>query len=332
MSAGQEFKNWKELCIFIDQPVLKANSRKAQKNRLSEYFTFHKVDGKQTIIIDSIIRQSGVSLSHGLFAHGIQSLLLNMLAVNYMATENNVMLITHNVLSERLSLTSKKFRKLMLDKKHVAIDYNVDAQIVSDFFYEITRQSKKRIISSMDGLVKSKLIEYNTIGMIAYAIGKDVKRRKMNSIEQKAYEEATEIVKAELNIKNQYVAAMHGMTKRYNDHLIQEISRILRLDNIRYCFQSYEIILSKDITCDDMAVNSLLLKETNSMENELLKNTHESTTERFKKMNGKSIYKISNEYGSIHPMDMDKHRVRSDDKFIAGTTLLINDILLDDSS
>ena len=332
MYPGQEFKNWKELCNFIDQPVLKANSRKAQKNKLSEYFTFHKLDKKQTIIIDTIIKANGVSVSHGLFAHGIQTLLLNMLASHYVATNKNVMLITHNVLAEKLALTSERFKLSLPNKNAIGEEYNIDQQIISDFFHEVTRQNKRRIENSMNGLANDGLIKYSKVGMIAYRRGKTVNRRKMNTLELNALFEATEKVKLEMNITNQYVAAIHGLTKKYNSRIIEELSSILRLDNIVYCFKSYEIKLSKDITCDERLVSSLLLKEVKDIKSNIMDKTCEAASDRFNKINSVAIDKLDMEYGSIHPMDMDKYSVRASDEFLKNTTLLIKEVLMNNSS
>lgn len=138
LKEGMEFKNYKELCLFLNQPIVRGNSLNSQKDSFACYFEYETKENSTSLVITNVYLEPLLDISNNTLSGLIQKLIVDMLTHEYLETGNKHMVISKRQLYLKLKLTNDNFN--LYDKKerdNLIDNLNITLKDVVDF-YNIT--------------------------------------------------------------------------------------------------------------------------------------------------------------------------------------------------
>lgn len=237
LQKGQEFKNLKELCNFVDIKYKDStNSRKAIFKELKRYVEFEKKGRKITITeiytepkekIDNRGKSESSRNNNNIYMQHIDPILTNYL-INM---DNNVMYVTINQLAEIAGIINRNYREFK-DNQKAFFNYLKENKIVenstavNNVFYNIQDILRPMISSSLDRLKNQGIIEYE----YNYILHKKLEVRLATDEEVKIIKECEERILQELEVSRAEIGRSDTLRKKYykkvNELVFEEIKDI----------------------------------------------------------------------------------------------------------
>ena len=265
LSEGMVIKNYKELCILLDEPVkVGGNGRQYQLREFERFFTYHKNGHK--FIIDAIhteplekidLRREGNSI----YSDDIQNLILCMLNDNEKKkyTEKGIMTLSCCNLLLKLSMININYSLGRKNMKELSDLINIEEFYIYDFFNITHSGLKGKLETALNALNRKALITWKKV-MTLCKEEVTIKKNETGTpllingevqyIVEKNYVRATkEEEQLVLNIERKYLEKMHYEDKRdlivygsYSEFIKKVNSELSKKANILYYYNSYEII------------------------------------------------------------------------------------------
>lgn len=272
ITKGQVFKNYKELCSFINEPVKNGKAKRLQMQELERYISYHKEGNK--IVVDEVDKVVEVKVdkrkvsnklsNNGKYSNDLQTIILDMLAN---AKGNHVFLSTVDFFHQ-LNMVNANYKLAKNNVPRLSEITSVPTDTCYNFFNTTTSSLRKKLDIALKALERRKLVKSSKVYCVCIRTTEDVKYSDIGDniildknctnlktkiihrpatnkeIEQILFIEKT--VLSDLGCVDVQDCYIKGLWHKYNE----EVSKHLLTLNIEYYYKSYKINFSPDIIQD----------------------------------------------------------------------------------
>lgn len=165
IKKGKKFKNFHELCDALGVPFKKGNGRKTLIDEMNRFFTFEKLDGKQTLVITSVKSSPKIRMTYsgGVYAPYSVPLLCKILDTAH--ASDNYLVVSYGALAKLMGLCNSNYNNHKFINSFVRTNFSHlshhECKAVKDKFLETSLARQKRIIrSTLTQLRESGIISY----------------------------------------------------------------------------------------------------------------------------------------------------------------------------
>lgn len=241
------YKNYKELCVVLDEGLKAGKSRSLQIKRWEKYFKYIKQG--QKFIIEEIYTEPLTKENAGnnnKYIFDIQDILTDYIYKNRNPESGKVML-SFSKLINILGLVNDTYTIANCRKKELSDILNIELRAVY-FFYNNTRSEFKRIIErALKNLENRSVIHCNKIYMIAEKVKTDdgdyyVIHREATDSETTMITDIQKMTLEHLNLSDFQKLFLSGSTKykEFTQLALQECP-----SNWLYYFKAYELLVGE---------------------------------------------------------------------------------------
>jgi hypothetical protein len=363
ISKGQIFKNYKELCIALDETPKTSNSKNAQMKQWERYFMYSKQGHK--IIIEEIYDLP--KESHDLRSKGnnaapyidtIEELILNLLAQD---KNNGQLFLSRGRLLKELKMINENYTYYKNRKPALSKFTNIRIEEIDDFYISSNTTFKSNLETALNRLQRQSLIFWRYALTVCYVstyiettTTGHVKATKINYTNEDGeevvefntvhpsqhvkYREATEdeikiILEIEREILKRYDC--NDKAEVFKRGLVQsfykDVNEILfDKTNIVYYYNSYEILFNNEHVqekLDELRLNSSLKEQ-----NEKLLNVGvmERLTSKAKSRHEKAIDEIDENILDDYYIISERKQLRSNDEYLTNNRYLTQTLITKD--
>ncbi len=338
LENGQEFKNYKELCNFLNQPIGAGNQKKYQLKEFERYFEYHKVG--QKIIIDNIYIEALTKYSRGLYSSLIQKTLLDLMAER-LKNNKEEMLFSSMKIFEMLCMVNSNYRygkynNEML-KQNLDIEYNE-----IDEFYSLTKGRMDRMLKTAIRDLKNKYLIHHEDKIILHTINRigiyenhnkvaadDKQTKYINDVRHNIMIGMGFDNKQKLFFSNKFNEFNNAVLTYLNDNIKNDLENNnyqCGFDEIKYLYDGHRILFTENINSEIKHLEKFLLNnrdDVRKMLNTELVNSYRLTYDKLNKKAKSELWE-----GDCDSWDSDsisdKSNVRSSDNFIDNGNKLID--------
>lgn len=330
MSEGQVFKNYKELCTFLRQPVADGNSKKSQLKEFERHFEYERQGYKY--IIKHIYDEPLSALSTGLYSNLIQKLILDMMVKARDNGEHKINL-SKSMLLEKLCMVNFNYTKGKYDKR-IFDDIEVSDMDVKLFYMSVDNNMKRRIDSALNSLSKKNIIDYDMITMICVDYDGVRRVRKAYDIERQYISEVKYNFMNNLGCKDEVEILLKGLWNKYmkqvmeyvNDNIQYDIS--VDYDRVEYFYKAYDIVFHDAVTKESSMLNQFVLDNRSDIEKLLNYEIVTRNKDSYKKIKDKYEDLLINmeptDYFTMNPYKRDTYEYKSSNEYVEGGCKLVD--------
>lgn len=242
---GQEFKNYKELCLTLDMAIKSGSgSKKAQLKELECYCKLGQ-DGRK-FIIEEIYdepkqKEDNRGKSEGSRRY-IYGNLIQLLITDLLARCNGEISISRGWLLRTIGMTNVNYNYCWANLSKFSKHVNMNENIIYDFYNSSNNNFKSAIESALKRLMDKRVIMYNTIIKVVENEGYS-HPRTATSLELKI------IMTCETDILNQlgFEKISDVRTSKHWKLFKQKVSQYLNKEtNIKFYYTAYDITINED--------------------------------------------------------------------------------------
>jgi hypothetical protein len=304
ISEGQIFKNYKELCAEINQPIKTGKSKQLQLLDWERFFEFSR-SGNSFIInkiyetpiekVDNRGKSEGSRRS--IYGNAAQLLITDLLARSngYITISKSKLMLSIGMINLNYGGCSQQIKKLA---KYI----DMNEKFIYDF-YNINNGNFTRIIeTALNNLEDKSIIIYNKIIKVCeqgrYSPRKATKWEETQILEceKEILEELGFENKSEVRVSNKWIKFRQGVQSKLNERT-----------DIKYYYQAYEITVNKKyIEQERNKLANLLLKQV--VRDETLNNLNLTIIEHFIS-NSKERHENGFTSGKLSKIRLDKNYI-----------------------
>lgn len=241
ISAGQIFKNYKELCLELEEEVKAGDSKKAHLAELARYCNFEKVGHRIKIkeIYDIPIEKvenRGRSESRNIYGKLIQLLITDLLAKykGHLSISRSMLLRSISMVNSNYSICGENISKL---SRYI----DAEEAVVYDFYNTSNSNFKNAIETALNNLMDKRIIIYDRVtkvreqGSVLTRLATQSEKTLIAATEKKLLEELG------YEKMSQVRCSKHWKTFkiRARQYLHQE-------SNLDYYFMAYDITINDE--------------------------------------------------------------------------------------
>jgi hypothetical protein len=266
LEEGMVFKNYKELCLFLEQPVVDGGSKRSQLEMFQRYFEYSK-DGYKFTITHVYLEPLTLEQfdTDGIYSGLIQKLLLDYLEKFMLSNSNKPLLLSKSQMYELLGLITEDYIEYRDNKNELCKILNISKDVVNEFYTFTSSRLYGYCETALRSLVKRSVINIKPNTFILN-VGRRA-TRLCDEFEEKEILTHEYDVMRELSVKhkistpdaiNHFIIINAGLWRTLTD----EVSRRLKdsaIPNLNYYYRGYEIVLTKNITSEKERVNRYIL-------------------------------------------------------------------------
>jgi hypothetical protein len=160
LEQGQEFKNYKELCLFLCQPISSGESKMSQIETFKLYFEYETKGHK--IIITEVYDMPLFDYSTGMYKTLIQRLLIDLFVSEANNNKFN-MLLSNTQIMEYCHMVNDNYKVGRHNVKGVKNDTGIPIEYINDFYNTTHSKLAKTIKSSLTSLRLGSYIHFNKV-------------------------------------------------------------------------------------------------------------------------------------------------------------------------
>ena len=292
-------KNYKELCIILEESHKTGEAKCNQLKWFGEYFTYSKQGHK--FIIDKVDKDKEIipmqdnrhlasnTHNNGAYSKYIKLLVLNMLSHNEHrnAKRRNVFFIGKNTLLLELNMINDNYKYGNYNREKMANYLGIDVDYVHEFFNTNTRKLKDSVESALKNLqYKERLIDYYVVKVVGTT----------SHEHREATEEEVEII-SECERSTMEDMNINDITFIYIANLVKDFYEItnkkLREKGILYYYYSYKIIFNDFVyNRNEQLMYILGLEEEQESKRLLNEKVYERLSESVIKRHNKTIEEL----------------------------------------
>jgi len=252
LTIGMTFKNYKELCLFLDMPVKAGKSKILQLEDLSRYCVFTRDKQKYIvteIFIEPLAKMEYVNGNNSKYVEHIKYMLLHKLSTcdGYTCT------FTKNNLFEFLGMVNPFYSKKAFIKKIIQTNNSDISDFDINHFYMRSNDRMTRILfDSLNSLKRQFLISYREVDMIVRLNEKGIKEHNEANKEE---------IKLIMDIKRQVLldmkltSMMQIIFKFKTEEFYRRVTGILKEEyDIEYTYKQFELIFTKENILEEIEI------------------------------------------------------------------------------
>ena len=341
---GQVVKNYKEMCVLLDEEVKKGgNTKKAQIKDWERYFTYHKEGHK--FVIDEIYKvplppNNNITKYIPL----IEKLILHIIFENGADT---VLYINKSKLYQMLKMINERYTTMKYHKMQLSKKYDVDSEVIKDFYNTSDDLLERNVEQAIKSLERQSLIKCTEVYSVCEVLtstynelfieeeideyGDKVSNPKIinhNNVKTKHRRATEEETKLILSLQREQLKKLKcvDMREMYRKGLFKEFYKpindyLLFNHNINFYYISYEFIFNKNHITEAYIENNTFLLDDESyyITSSLLNN---NISDKLLDLAENRHIKSKN----IESMNLND-TIRSNDNYMDDIKLLINNLI-----
>ena len=244
LSEGMTFKNYKELCLFLDAPVKTGNAKLVQMNELSRYCTFNK-QGQKIAIIEIFaeplpkidLRSEG---NNSKYVEHIQAQILHTLS----KTEGHKYTITKNNLFESLGMVNTMYLdKALVLKLLPKKDSRFTKFNINHLYLRVNDRFTRILFDSLNSLENRCLLDYNELYMVVRIDEDGIEHHlKATDLEKVLITDIKYKVLQDMKLNS----VMQVMFKFKTDEFYRRVNKKLKEYDIDYAYKQIELLFEKN--------------------------------------------------------------------------------------
>lgn len=264
LKEGQEFKNYKDLCKYLEQPTLSGNSKISQLETFSRHFEFEKEGYK--IIITNVYEEPLTEFSKGLYSSLVQKLILDLMA-RQLNTNVKKLILSNGQLFELLCLVNENYKHGKNNHHHLMELLDVNKLDVKEFYSNSESKLSNMIKRALNGLKIKSLIDYNYTTIICHedsdgnsqiSTATDQERRFILSVQEDMLKHYNCKDLIEVVLKEKWYPFMTDTIKEINLRL-EEKEIYTGYNKILYYYKGYDIVFNDSILRERNKLNRFIL-------------------------------------------------------------------------
>lgn len=162
LEEGKVFKNFKELCVFMEwidkETTLSTCSKRKYEKSLSQICSWEKINGTNKILIKEIYKQRKKRIdgrsSRSKYIKPIESILMYELMQN-----RNKNYLSINAIGEMLGIYNEKFKEDSEFYSKLAFENYIEEYLVSIFLFNSKGEINRIIKRAMKSMITNGVIE-----------------------------------------------------------------------------------------------------------------------------------------------------------------------------
>lgn len=310
LKEGMIIKNYKELCLLLNEKIKSGASKRSQLKELERYIKYHK-DGNK-FVIDEIYKETKGKIdnrengNNSIFNLHIQKLILDLLVLQLEHKHKNIFLSTCKLM-ESIAMINSNYGFCKENITQLATYLKMDEDNIYEFYQNSYGSLKGALESALNVLTNKSLIIWDTVVTISenIEIEEDERKRIIENHRPATQQEKESIIQAEKDVliemgfenKRDIV-----ICKRWKD-FIKKVNKILKeTEEMNYYYKSY-----------DITFNTYVLQEQNKIEKMLLKNENRQIEKH--QLNNKIVNKFVDNAKNRQEKAIDKTGANNDTWF-----------------
>lgn len=280
---GQIIKNYKELCLLLNEPIKTGNSKKSQLKEFERYFSYTK--DKNKFIIKEIYlapKEKTDKRLESIYGQYIEKLILDLLVQELTENKKKVLNYSTGNLFKTLAMINNNYTYCNTNKPQLAYYLNIDKEYIKDFYNNVYSKLVQTLESALKRLSNKMLIHWYKIFTIA------INEPIIEYGELKGYEEIHQRIDSDDDIRfiittEKKIATEMGY-KSKRDIILSEkykqfnesVTNILQEEwgeNIKYYYSSYKILFNDFVTAEQKELELLLENEERKLTQHQLNDT-----------------------------------------------------------
>jgi len=246
LEIGQEFKNYKEMCLFLCQPICGGTSKTSQLEQFKLYFDYETIGHK--IIISEVYDLPLFNYSTGMYKALIQKLLMDMF-VTELNQKKYKMLLSNNQIMEYCHMVNDKYKIGNRNRKIVKEDTNIPMGYIHEFYNNTNSKLIKTIESTLNSLRKGSYIHYNKV----MAISENYKVRIAPEYIRRVIINKENMIYKEMGLEDFQSVLFCGKYIEFNEKVLALVNEELREEfmdedySLDYYYNAYDIVIGDRI-------------------------------------------------------------------------------------
>lgn len=247
LKVGQLFKNYKDMCSYLNQDVLKADSKEAQLKEWRRYIEWVK-DGQKIVVTD--IYDTPLDRTDGRVTNGTQKYqqYIEDILLAYMDSEINKdnaktniegcdyqFAFTLNGLALLCNMVNKRYVSKNIDS--VLIDAGYTKFNIKDFFSRTELKFSLIINNALQNMEKRKIINYNKVLIIE----QNGEKRVATVHDENDYLNMEKLALTKMSYSSVVEVFIYNKAKEYYALVDENIKKHLGWDK---CYKAYVINLN----------------------------------------------------------------------------------------
>ena len=348
------YKNYKELCGILEEPIKGGKSKQLQMKDFERYFKYHKEGNK--IIIDDIYSKEKEKIdmrkseyisetdkrhngNNTFYGEDIEKLLLLMMASTMVDDE---LILPMSIILNKISMVNSNYSIGRRNQEKLSEILKIDEKYVNDFYDTTHSNLRSTLESALNRLDKKALLRWKTVRMVCKKVAV-VKYNELDEIEidmdtdrvqysiQEEYDIATKeqdliIIDAENKILEEMKLNNLNEVIRYgkiNEFYKKVYNIVKKKANIKYYFNGYCLIFNRNNIVKELEKHGEDLEEIRVKLNQKVKEkTLDNAIKRQEKTTKETIAKG---YGTKRKTD--KQNLRLSDTYLDNIQLLIDTVI-----
>ena len=348
------YKNYKELCGILEEPIKGGKSKQLQMKDFERYFKYHKEGNK--IIIDDIYSKEREKIdmrkseyisetdkrhngNNTFYGEDIEKLLLLMMASTMVDDE---LILPMSIILNKISMVNSNYSIGRRNQEKLSEILKIDEKYVNEFYDTTHSNLRSTLESALNRLDKKALLRWKTVRMVCKKVAV-VKYNELDEIEidmdtdrvqysiQEEYDIATKeqdliIIDAENKILEEMKLNNLNEVIRYgkiNEFYKKVYNIVKKKANIKYYFNGYCLIFNRNNIVKELEKHGEDLEEIRVKLNQKVKEkTLDNAIKRQEKTTKETIAKG---YGTKRKTD--KQNLRLSDTYLDNIQLLIDTVI-----
>ena len=348
------YKNYKELCGILEEPIKGGKSKQLQMKDFERYFKYHKEGNK--IIIDDIYSKEKEKIdmrkseyisetdkrhngNNTFYGEDIEKLLLLMMASTMVDDE---LILPMSIILNKISMVNSNYSIGRRNQEKLSEILKIDEKYVNEFYDTTHSNLRSTLESALNRLDKKALLRWKTVRMVCKKVAV-VKYNELDEIEidmdtdrvqytiQEEYDIATKeqdliIIEAENKILEEMQLNNLNEVIRYgkiNEFYKKVYEIVKKKANIKYYFNGYNLIFNRCNIIKELEKHGEDLEEIRVKLNQKVKEkTLDNAIKRQEKTTKETIAKG---YGTKRKTD--KQNLRLSDTYLDNIQLLIDTVI-----
>ena len=348
------YKNYKELCGILEEPIKGGKSKQLQMKDFERYFKYHKEGNK--IIIDDIYSKEKEKIdmrkseyisetdkrhngNNTFYGEDIEKLLLLMMASTMVDDE---LILPMSIILNKISMVNSNYSIGRRNQEKLSEILKIDEKYVNEFYDTTHSNLRSTLESALNRLDKKALLRWKTVRMVCKKVA-IVKYNELDEIEidmdtdrvqysiQEEYDIATKeqdliIIDAENKILEEMKLNNLNEVIRYgkiNEFYKKVYNIVKKKANIKYYFNGYCLIFNRNNIVKELEKHGEDLEEIRVKLNQKVKEkTLDNAIKRQEKTTKETIAKG---YGTKRKTD--KQNLRLSDTYLDNIQLLIDTVI-----
>jgi hypothetical protein len=253
LKEGMVFKNYKELCFFLNERVKTGGSKIYQFKNWNKYFNFYR-KGNKYIITDVYDTPENLT-----FTEKLESLLLHLMAES---EHTNYMIYSpRTVILENLCVINSNYKEFMMKANSMSKHLDIEVNQIYDYLESINSSMKYQFEKVLNSLSNKALILYNITSTVCCLEDGYLIHRTATEQETEYYLKVQRKMLDDLNCDSIKETKQIGVYQEF----YTKVNRIIKKEmGFLYFYRSYKIIFNKknlNIKLETYVKSFLLNKE-----------------------------------------------------------------------